>query len=101
MSRTIKSLPYGHHREPKGHLRAKKAKIYEEGVPPIRNGAIPPDPWNDISVDPLANVPYRVVGRMIQQGKSEDVIARKVSSRFKIPYLRVVEIIRIYGKYKK
>ena len=26
MSRTIKSLPYGYHRAPKGHLRAEKAK---------------------------------------------------------------------------
>ena len=100
MSRTIKSLPYGYHRPVKGHLRAEKAKLYEEGVPPVRNGAIPPDPWDDIGIDPLANMPYRAVERMIKQGESEEFIAQKVSRKFKVPYLRIVEIVKSYHKYK-
>lgn len=96
MSRTIKSLPYGCHRHVKGHQRAEKAKLYEEGVPPIRNGAIPPDPWDDISIDPLANMPYRVIDRMLKEGKNEELVARKVSKKFKIPYLRIIEIIKSY-----
>ena len=101
MSRTIKSLPYGCHRPVKGHLRAEKAKLYEEGVPPIRNGAIPPDPWDDISLDSLANMPYKAVERMMKEGKSRELIAKRVSRKFKVPYLRILEIIERYEKYKR
>ena len=98
MSRTIKSLPYSCFRRVKGHNRAIKAKLYEEGVPPIRNGAIPPDPWDDISHDDQALIPYKVAEKMLKEGKSEEFVAKRMARKFKLSYSRAMDVVKIYAK---
>jgi len=87
MSRTKRRLPYSYLRKMKGH---KAALVRED-----RMGAVPPDPWEDVTFSHECYLPWTVAWRMSKDGHDVDEIAKTMNKTFGVNYLRALEMARL------
>ena len=81
MSRTYKYRQRYWYRRVRGRKRALLNNA--------RKKSIPPDPWDDIPVDNQCSVAEKVALGLHKKGWSNEKIAKRISWKFKIHYLRV------------
>jgi len=79
MSRTFKKYPRHWYRRPSGRKRAL--------VNGVRKRAVPPDPYDDIHPDRQCFSADKVGLELHKLGWSNEKIAKRLSWRFKVPYL--------------
>ncbi len=95
MSRTYKKHPHGCHRSLHGYHRVLKQSIDDnDGIPSIRKGAIPPDPWDDLPIDRQAWRARRVFDEMLKNGISVEEASLRLLRKFHIPYCQSLEFAR-------
>jgi hypothetical protein len=58
----------------------------------VRNGAVPPDAWDDLVHDKQAFFPYELVSRFLKEGKSPAWIVQKIHHR--VGHKRAEEMVR-------
>jgi len=75
MSRTYKSFA-GHLRSPRGHRRAKLAKV--------RRGALPPNPWDDVPPCPSTQIPYKVAFALHKKGWEYEKVIKHLKYKYKL-----------------
>ena len=92
MSRTRKTLPDydgGYwFRSPKGRVKAL--------LNDARPKAVPPDAWDDLSIDKQARMPYRAAVSMAEQFFTKAEIINKLQKRWKLRY-KQAEMLADYG----
>ena len=76
MGKTYRFFSHNIFRSPRGRCRAL--------INNVRKGAIPPDPWEDISLNKECIVPWAVARKMMDDGFSQDVIRRKLMRKFRL-----------------
>lgn len=74
MSRTYKKRPQGYFRGPRGHKRAV--------IQGARDGAIPPDPWDDKPIDKQAWVYQTVAEQLVKKQVGDEHIIRRLRNKF-------------------
>ena len=89
MARTNKRYPWSYYRKFRNRKQALQAR-YEN--PPIRKGAIPPDPWDDYYNDQQAWLPTKLAGRMFDEGEPLEKIAAFLRRRG-YPALAIKKIV--------
>jgi hypothetical protein len=95
MSKTIRRVPRGFFRSPKGH---KQALINE-----VRHGAIPPDAWDDIPVASRREGytrAERITLDLLQKGYNDECVAKILTKKFKgLSYIRAYRDVVRWHKY--
>jgi hypothetical protein len=76
MSRTWKKYSGNCYRNPRGKRQALIAGV--------RNGALPPDSWDDVSLDKHTQIPFRVAEGLRRRGESYPYIVDHIMKKFGI-----------------
>ena len=90
MSDTYRYFPDKTFRCPKGR---KKAIINN-----VRKKAIPPDPWEDIGFDDESLKPWKILEKLIKNGKDDEYIFNKLKKKFHLSSDKILYMIRCYKK---
>lgn len=83
MGKTYKQMPRRMFRHPKYHRQAKQQGARH----------VPPNPYEDIPFDEQVWMPRRMAHRLIQQGYAAEEAAHKLEAKFKLDYLRALELV--------
>lgn len=79
MSRTLKRVPEGYFRRPKGH---RQALLEKARTGKLRRRAIPPSYWDDVQADKQCYVAMKVADGLAAKGVSYGEIVRKLMGKF-------------------
>jgi hypothetical protein len=83
MSRTHKKQQiYNCHRSLKGNLHKQAKLLSSESTAPVRKGAVPPNPWEDLQIDKQCFKVYDYIEQLDKQKLPMDEIAIAVHKRF-------------------
>lgn len=117
MGKTFKTGHALHHyfRRPRGHLQALREvpntfRDNEDVVGPldenvltvsqvrsvaVRNRAVPPDAWDDESIDRSNRVVYSAASKMIESGLTPEAAARRLVNKFDLEWSVAREVVSI------
>lgn len=92
MGKTYKKhVPLLRLRHMRGYRQARRC-IGRGYSKPVRPKAVPPNSCNDIPVCKLTVIPYRAASRMLIQGYNLEEATRRISRKFRLPYLTAEKI---------
>ena len=89
MSRTIRNARsvLSGFKNPKGNAKYMAMNV--------RKGAIPPNPWNDLIIDPETKIPLKAMNRMKKKNISRDEAIIKIKKKWGIPSIIAEEIASV------
>jgi hypothetical protein len=86
MGKTIKKIPYGIFRAPKGYVKA-----LVEGV---RKAAVPPNAYDDIQHDRQVWQPQHAAREMVKKGMADEEIIRRLRHKWRITQAQAEDLLK-------